>query len=135
MLAHLRDNWGNSKLPEASKNRLLNEMKITEDVLKGQDMKPSQNNHSLAYIIALLIAVGGGIWSVFISDWAAFSRSGSLIVVSAILLEYWPYIRTNDAGEMPFYHTQPTHDSIRHGAILVCIGTLIWGFGDLINCV
>lgn len=80
--------------------------------------------------IFLIVAVFGLISYVF-ENWSWFSRSGSLVVVVAIILEYWPVFIVKNANDMPHYWTQESHEAARYSAAFVCFGTVLWGFGDL----
>ena len=91
------------------------------------------NKHVLLGIMACSsIAI-----SCFISwitcDWKWFSRSGSLIVIAALITEYWKVITTPLADNMPFWTTPEGHSAMRAAILFICIGTLIWGFGDLVG--
>jgi hypothetical protein len=66
-------------------------------------------------------------------DWTWFARSGSVIVILAIITEYLPTLREGNVQNIKFWAQQEDHSSTRVAAWLVMIGTGIWGFGDLVG--
>ena len=89
--------------------------------------------HWLTFIVSIIIATSFVAWSLHTADWNWFSRSGSVIIVVALLMEYWPILSTRSVSNMSFYADQETHTATRVAVPLACIGTLIWGFGDLVG--
>ena len=64
-------------------------------------------------------------------DWAWVTRSGTLVVATGILLESWLILKTPRADDMPAWTNQPGHTAIRVAIVIVCIGTIVQGYGDL----
>ena len=89
------------------------------------------SRHTLTILIVALVTMASFVVSYVRADWLIFSRAGALIVVLGVFLEYWPIIIQPDHGKMPFWRSDDSHTAARIAAIVVCIGTLIWGFGDL----
>lgn len=83
--------------------------------------------------LCVIVAIIFAILSYKKNDWLWFSRSGALIVVIAIFVEYIPTLVVKNVMETKYYPQQIDHDSTRTSAVLVVLGTLIWGFGDLIG--
>lgn len=103
------------------------------------------------YVTPFALLGAGLYWQLCSNDAQsiAFSRSGSLVVLYGIILESFYVIRAtnegatihkkltitgeNDLIESPklrdYLKMLPTH----YGLIWVCIGTVIWGYGDMIK--
>ncbi len=107
-----------------------------------------------AYSIALLTVVAGVLLSLRLGDWGWFARSGALLVVNGIILTSHHiiehihnlnhYQRQRDThfnrdwardDKRLFIQDDPAARwlSEKHGLYLLIVGTLIWGFGDLLN--
>ena len=89
--------------------------------------------HLLVLALSLTIAIGFAWYSVQVGDWQWFSRSGSLIIVVALLGEYWPIFLVRSVNNVGFYPNQATHTATRFAIPIACIGTLIWGYGDCVG--
>jgi len=89
--------------------------------------------HWLTVIVCAATIAGFAILSALNSDWSWFSRGGSVIIVVALVMEYWPILSTRSVADMPFYAQQGTHTATRFAVPIACVGTLIWGFGDLLG--
>ena len=89
------------------------------------------NRHTLALIISLVVSSVFGVVSWVSCDWTWFSRSGALITITGVVTEYWDVITTRRADDMSFWRSQEVHAATRAAIFFMCIGTLIWGFGDL----
>lgn len=105
----------------------------------------------LKYVTPFAILGAGFYWQLCSNDAQsiAFSRSGCLIVLYGIILESFYVIRTTNEGATihkqltimgendlieplklrDYFKILPTH----YGLIWVCIGTVIWGYGDMIK--
>jgi hypothetical protein len=84
-------------------------------------------------IAAICLSIlGANVWLAWtICDWSWVTRSGTLIVVAGILWESWPILKTARAGDLPFYGPgQAAHTAIRVAIVIVCVGTLVQGYGD-----
>ena len=114
---------------------------------------PHGPNIAIAYLISGLFLGAGAAISVATTDWNWFARTGSLVVVAGILLTSWQLI--DNARKMGVRHPGSGHDwaetaesrkrvrkqfkdeaawqNERSGLFLLILGTLVWGFGDLIN--
>ncbi len=107
-------------------------------------------NLRLAYTFSLLCLATGVVLSIAHDQWDWLARAGSLIVVAGILLtsseiltqlralrhhrrygEGWAqHDWASEAGRGNHENQEQTHS---HGFYLLVIGTLIWGFGDLVG--
>jgi len=91
------------------------------------------SRHHLSVAVSSVVAVVF-IWISFVTtDWAWFARSGSVIIIVAIVTEYLPNLREGSVQNTRFWPQQEDHSSMRVAAYLVMIGTVIWGFGDLVG--
>ncbi len=106
-----------------------------------------------AYTAALITLLAGALLSMELGDWGWFSRSGSLVVVYGILLTSHQIIEhmqhlgreqrrdsmvNRDWGSDARHHFLQDDNEMRwrsekNGLYMLIIGTLVWGFGDLIN--
>lgn len=106
-----------------------------------------------AYTVALFTLLLGAAVSWRLSDWGWFSRSGSLLVINGIVLTSHQIIEhmqqlgrqprgdaavNRDWGADARHHLLRDSDerrwrSEKYGLYMLIIGTLVWGFGDLIN--
>lgn len=106
-----------------------------------------------AYLAALITLLIGGVLSVRLGDWSWFSRCGSLVVVIGIILtshqiiEHMHHlgrqhrrdlmVNRDWASEEKHHFLHDDHErrwrSEKNGLYMLVIGTLVWGFGDLIN--
>ncbi len=106
-----------------------------------------------AYVAAFITLLIGAVMSIELGDWSWFSRCGSLVVVYGILLTSHQIIEhmqhlgrqhrrdsmvNRDWGSDARHHFLHDDDeqrwrSEKNGLYMLIIGTLIWGFGDLIN--
>lgn len=107
-----------------------------------------------SYATALLTLAGGIFLSIELHDWSWFARSGSLLVVNGIILtshHIFQHIHNlndnqrqrgaqfvRDWGKSERHHL--IHDDKEHtwrneqsGLFMLIAGTIIWGFGDLLN--
>lgn len=108
----------------------------------------------IAYVIALLTLALGIFLSIRQSDWSWLSRSGSLIVINGIILTSQQIIEhiqllkqrqmrwgsqfyrdwvTEDKHHLTHDDSNTTWRLEKYGLYMLIIGTLVWGFGDLIN--
>lgn len=107
-----------------------------------------------AYSVALLTLAAGVLLSIELRDWSWFSRSGSLVVVNGIVLTSHQIIEhiqhlsqaqrqrtvqfSRDwACEDKHHFIHDDHRlkwaSEKNGLYMLIGGTLIWGFGDVLN--
>ena len=110
---------------------------------------------SQAYIFSCLSLLAGLALSFLHNDWNWFSRTGSLVVIAGILLtsteilahlqvlrqrrqygEGWSQHdwaqETDHQSRQSSNGDSPEHRH-NHGFYLLIVGTLIWGFGDLLG--
>ncbi len=116
-----------------------------------------KRNTLKAYAIASIILASGCMTSISQGDWTWFSRCGSLVVVIGIILtssQILEHIRMLKLRQMNIYgdftrdwakeerqqtlqdsrfHEEITWTNERSGLLMLITGTLIWGFGDLIE--
>lgn len=88
--------------------------------------------HMLTIIICVLIFVLHVYLGWQYCDWTWITRSGASIVAVGILLESWKLLMTSHADDMPIWRSQEGHAAIRAAILIVCVGTLIQGYGDLL---
>jgi ABC-type phosphate transport system permease subunit len=106
-----------------------------------------------AYTAALLTLLLGVVLSLELGDWGWFSRCGSLVVINGIILtshqiiEHMQHLSREQrrdamvnrdwAAEDKHHFLHDDHElrwrSEKYGLYMLIIGTLVWGFGDLIN--
>ena len=106
-----------------------------------------------AYTAALITLLLGALLSMELGDWNWFARSGSLVVVYGILLtsqqiiEHMQHLGKQQRRDMMvnrdwgadarhhFLHDDHEQRwlSEKNGLTMLISGTLVWGFGDLIN--
>jgi len=116
-----------------------------------------KRNTLKAYATACIILASGCLASISHGDWSWFSRCGSLVVVIGIILtssQVLEHIRMlkmrqmNTHGDFTRdwakeerqqtlndsrFHEEITWTNERSGLLMLITGTLIWGFGDLIE--
>lgn len=112
-------------------------------------IKPFGNKIAII-IFAVCMAMLGIVMSLIYSDWFWFSRFGSLITVAGLLLISSPsfvkgiYLSNASCfglgGQDEDGNTMVTNEEDRKlgskifsGIVVTIVGTLIWGFGDLIG--
>lgn len=120
--------------------------------------KPTPHLSTRKALLLSIIVIAGGIWfSLKLMDWSWFSRSGSLIVIIGIFLTSSQIIENSRRLKMRRSYNdhnfnrdfaddlkKQTLDRSRsldediwesglRGLYLLVAGTLIWGFGDLIE--
>ena len=86
---------------------------------------------SILLIVTVLLSAGGLSWTT--CDWSWFSRSGALVVLIGVLVQSRAIITRRRTFDIPFWKNQDTRRAIRDGSIAVVIGTIVWGFGDLLS--
>lgn len=116
-----------------------------------------RRNTIKAYTIACIILLSGCMLSIRLGDWSWFSRCGSLVVVIGIILTSsqifehirWLKIRElNLSGEFrrdwaseerkqtlldSRFNEDVAWTNERSGLLMLIGGTLVWGFGDLME--
>lgn len=98
------------------------------------DVESSNWPWHLAMATACLVIFCFSAWIAWATcNWLWVTRSGALIVAVAIFWESWPVIKTPRVDDMPFYGSQAGHTAIRVAAVIVCIGTVIQGYGDFVS--
>ena len=87
-------------------------------------------------IAAICLAIlGAHVWLAWTTcNWSWVTRSGTLIVVAGILWESWLILKTPRADDLPFFGpSQAAHTAIRVAIVIVCVGTLVQGYGDSVS--
>jgi len=86
-----------------------------------------------AIIGACLVALASGFW---IAWWQAdctyVARAGALIVAIVVLSEGWIILTTKTPDELPLWTSPQVHSAARVAIILIFLGALIQGYGDLL---
>ncbi len=122
-------------------------------------MRSILSNHKLMTFAAIVIAIAGIVQSIIYKDFIWFLRSGSIIVGIGIVLLARTYLVKKDlllditSSETPYNVNSPEHfkalnqsvpDYVKndlasraaiglYGPCISFIGTIIWGYGDLLN--
>lgn len=108
------------------------------------------SNHRFVISLSVLAFFAGIALSLYNNNWLWFSRFGSIVTVSGLLLTMSPvfykgiYMSQSDAGIFADLdeqgNTMTTNEDDRRvgrsvftGIVISVIGTLIWGFGDLLS--
>lgn len=107
-----------------------------------------------SYAAAFLTLLAGALLSLHFNDWSWFSRCGALVVVNGIILtsrqiiEHMHHLSrqqrrdsmvnrdwAKDDKHFSFLHDdfEQRWRSEKYGLYMLIIGTLVWGFGDLLN--
>lgn len=106
-----------------------------------------------AYAAALATLFAGVLLSMELGDWSWFSRCGALVVVNGIILtshqiiEHVQHLGRQQrreamvnrdwASDDKHHFIHDDHElrwrSEKYGLTMLIVGTLVWGFGDLIN--
>jgi len=80
---------------------------------------------SLVFLVHVFIAI--------ITNEASWvARSGTSVVAVGLLLESWKIIATPRADDMPLWDSQLGHSALRASVLIIVIGTLVQGYGDLV---
>ena len=80
-------------------------------------------------LFLLAVAIGHGLLR---CDLEIVNRYGTLIVIAGLVVDYWPLLRTKIADDVPAWRGQEAHDANRTAIVIVCLGTLVQGFGGWI---
>lgn len=122
-------------------------------------MRALYSNYKLMTLASMIVAVAGIVQSLFYKDFTWFLRSGSIIVGIGIVLLARTFIVKKDllldvtSSETPYNLNSPEHfkalnqpipDYVKndlasraaiglYGPCISFIGTIIWGYGDLLN--
>ena len=101
------------------------------------NMATDESSHwpwHIAIAAICLVILGASVWLAWIAcEWSRVTRAGTLIVGAGIFWESWPILRTSRVGDLPHYGDQAAHTAIRVAIVIVCIGTLVQGYGDLVS--
>lgn len=99
----------------------------------GGGFGPSKWGSQIVIALACLTILVVFVWlATQTCKWDLISRSGSLIVVLAIVGEGWTVLSTPDFGKLSFWGTQSAHTAVRASIVLICFGTLVQGYGDIL---
>ena len=124
-------------------------------------MKKLFSNNSAMIILAIISLLIGFIYSLIIRDFAAFQRSGALLVAIGIILLSRTFIVGRDllinvrSSDTPYNINGPDHYMYQNlpipeyvnndiesrkaigwiGPLISSIGTIVWGYGDLLNLI
>ncbi len=84
----------------------------------------------LACAVSILILLAFSQISKYTNDWTWFARSGSLLVVVGVLLAVYDVRGKMTSANSPMaYKLQ----ALAIESLIIVVGTLVWGFGDLIS--
>jgi len=82
-------------------------------------------------VVIVLLLSGRYAWAHCEWDWV--SRVSSIAVIIGILIEGWELLTAKKGGGSTFALTDRTVASARVVVIILCVGTFIAGFGELIG--
>lgn len=85
---------------------------------------------ALAFVISIVILFGFYQLSAYFNDWSWFARSGSILVCIGVVTAAYDL-----KGRMEKYKAPETYifQAMIMEASIVVVGTLVWGFGDLLG--
>lgn len=96
--------------------------------------EPSHWHKHLGIACACLAIFAVNVWIAWETcEWSWVTRSGTLIVAAGVLLESWLILKTSQNGDMPFFGSQSGHTAIRVAVVIVCLGTVVQGYGDFLS--
>lgn len=88
----------------------------------------------IAIVLACVAIFAGHIWIAWkCCDWSLINRSGAAVVVVAVLSESSTILRTPRVDNMSFWGSQAGHTAVRVSIVVICLGTLIQGYGDYLS--
>lgn len=90
------------------------------------------NRIAWAFTISVIVLVIFYMISAAVEDWTWFARSGSILVCIGVLTAAFDIKGRMRSSEAPQTYTS---QSIILEAAIVIVGTLVWGFGDLMGVI
>jgi len=91
------------------------------------------SRHVLLWILSAGSLAGGLVTTLATREPTWIERSGSLVVVAALVVEGWTILTTKSAGELPAWPTDEGHRAAKHAIAAAVLGTLVWGWGGPIG--
>lgn len=88
--------------------------------------------HWLTVTVTSLIFLGHVLTAWSDCDWSIVQRSGAVVVAIAILFEGWTILKTPITEDMPQWSRQQTHSLARSAVVILIVGSLIQGYGDVL---
>lgn len=85
-----------------------------------------------AFVISIITLIVFFLISKNIGDWSWFARSGSLLVCIGVLTASYDIKGRMEKTEVPETFIS---QAIIMEALIVIVGTIVWGFGDLLSFV
>lgn len=85
---------------------------------------------AISFSLSMLVITISWAISEHLNDWMWFARSGSLLVSIGVLTTAYDIKGRMEKSNAP---TQYVSQTIIMEAFIIITGTIIWGFGDLIN--
>lgn len=115
-------------------------------------MKKLLSNTCLVTAVGLMSVVISLAVSVYVGQWHWFGRAGSIMTICGVILTIRPIIRLGPKEWIILQHTinggsfEPTPEEIEAdrqsdlddaasqiGPVIAILGTVIWGYGDLVD--
>jgi hypothetical protein len=87
---------------------------------------------ALAFVMSLVVLVTFYMISETVGDWTWFARSGSILVCIGVLTASFDIKGKMEKSKAPDTYVAQT---IIMEAAIIIIGTLVWGFGDLVGTI
>ncbi len=84
----------------------------------------------LAFCISIAVLIVFGVASKVLNDWTWFARSGSILVCIGVFTASYDIKGKMERNNAPDSYMSQT---IVMEATIVVVGTLVWGFGDLLG--
>lgn len=123
--------------------------KSEHDVHKCDPYIKILGNITAVIVFAIVMLLIGGFLSIVNEEWSWFSRFGSLVTITGLFLLNSDKFRNgiygrkprvfgirDEAGKQQFTSGEDriNGNAVFLGIIITVIGTIIWGFGDLVGC-
>ena len=82
--------------------------------------------------ISSITVLAIGFWLAWYEgDCSHAARAGAMVVGIVVLVEGWILLVTKNPGNMPFWRNPASHSAARIAIVLIFIGTIFQGYGDL----
>lgn len=85
-----------------------------------------------AFVVSVAVLIAFYLISKFVNDWTWFARSGSILVCIGVFTASYDIKGKMEKSNAPDSYLSQT---IILEAAIVIVGTLVWGFGDLVGVV
>ncbi len=89
--------------------------------------------HLIVFYIAVVVLLLAGRFAWQNCSWEVLSSISALAVVAAILIDSWKILKLKPGESSSITLTAETVASVRLAVLVICVGVLIAGFGDLLG--